>query len=223
MTTTLALFDLDHTLIPIDSDHAWGRFSTELGWTDGEEFRQANERFFDEYKQGTLDIHAYVRFNTAAMRAHEPAVASAARERFMQEVIEPAVRPVAMALVERHKALGHRTLIITATNEWVTEPIARRFGVDELIAVRLERVGDRYTGEIAGTPSFREGKVTRIQQWLQVQGLRRADLRIVFYSDSPNDLPLLEFADEPVATNPDERLRRVATERGWRVLDLFAD
>lgn len=223
MTATLALFDLDHTLLPLDSDHAWSTFTFELGWADAPQFRQTNERMFEAYRNGSVDIREYVRFNTSTMRAREPAVAAAARARFMSAVIEPALRPAAMALVEHHKARGHRTLIVTATNEWITEPIARRFGVDDLIAVRLARDARGYTGEIAGTPSFQHGKVVRVGQWLRAHGLARAQLRIVFYSDSCNDLPLLEFADEPVATNPDERLRAIAIERGWRILDLFAD
>ncbi|HPP83403.1 MAG TPA: HAD family hydrolase [Rubrivivax sp.] len=143
MTATLALFDLDHTLIPLDSDHAWSDFTFELGWADAPDFRQTNERMFEAYRSGSVDIREYVRFNTSTMRAREPAVAAAARERFMSAVIEPALRPAATALVEHHKARGHRTLIVTATNEWITEPIARRFGVDDLIAVRLARDRDR--------------------------------------------------------------------------------
>lgn len=223
MTPTLALFDLDHTLIPLDSDHAWGEFTTRIGWTDADEFRAANERFYEDYKRGDLDIRDYVRFSTASLRDRDPVAAGAARERFMQEVIEPSVTPAATALVDHHKTLGHRTIIITSTNEWITGPIARRFGVDELIALRLVRDAHGFTGEIDGVPSFREGKVIRVGEWLQAHGLSRPQVRIVFYTDSFNDLPLLEFADEPVVTHPDERLRAIAAGRGWRILDLHTD
>lgn len=222
MIATLALFDLDHTLIPIDSDHAWGEFTTRIGWTDPRDFRAANERFFEAYKRGELDIREYVRFSTESLRNRDPAEASGARERFMREVVEPAITPAATALIARHKAQGHRTIIITSTNEWITEPIAHRLGVDDLIALRLARDVRGFTGEIDGTPSFREGKVARVGEWLEAHGLLRSQVRLVFYSDSFNDLPLLEFADEPVATDPDAHLRGVAIERGWPILDLHA-
>lgn len=220
---TLALFDLDHTLIPVDSDHAWGDFVIQIGWADPVEFRRTNEQFFEDYKRGQLDVDEYVRFNTTALRTHPAAKTSAARERFMQEIIEPAIHPEAEELVAGHKAQGHRTIIITATNEWITAPIAKRFGVDELIGIKLVHDGDKYTGEIDGTPSFQKGKVTRIQQWLAANDLTRDQVRIVFYSDSHNDLALLEFADEAIATNPDDQLRAIAVERQWRILDLFDD
>lgn len=220
--TRLALFDLDHTLLPLDSDYAWGVFTTDIGWTDLQHFRQRNDDFFTHYQAGTLDIHDYVRFATEAVRRQGPERAHAARERFMREVIGPAIRPQARELVQAHQAAGDLVVIVTATNEFVTRPIAEAFGVEHLIAVELARdVGGWITGEIAGVPSFREGKVRRVDDWLRQRGLARAAVDMHFYSDSLNDLPLLEQADVPVATNPDPRLRLVAEQRGWRILNLF--
>jgi len=219
----LTLFDLDHTLLPLDSDHAWGQFTVKLGWRDEADFGRANDRFYQAYKDGTLDIHEYVRFATDAVRERGLAQAQAAHERFMTEVIRPAITDQARALVRSHQAAGDTVIIVTATNEFVTRPIARAFGVDELIAIDLATTPDgAITGDIRGIPSFREGKVARVEQWLADRGLRWPDLQhTTFYSDSPNDLPLLEKVHEPVATNPDERLGALARERGWRILHLF--
>ena len=219
----LTLFDLDHTLLPLDSDHAWGQFTVQLGWRDEADFGRANDRFYQAYKDGTLDIHEYVRFATEAVRERGMAQAQAAHERFMAEVIRPNLQPQALELVQRHRDAGDQVLIITATNEFVTRPIAQAFGVEHLIAIDLERDATGLpTGDILGVPSFREGKVARVEQWLADRGLRWSDLQhSTFYSDSPNDLPLLEKVHEPVATNPDERLGAVARERGWRILHLF--
>jgi HAD superfamily hydrolase (TIGR01490 family) len=217
-----ALFDLDHTLLPLDSDFAWGEFTTRIGWTDPETFAQRNEKYFEDYRAGTLDIHDYVRFATEAVRLQGAKAGHAAHLRFMREVIHPAIRSQARALLEQHRARGDGIVIVTATNSFVTRPIADAFGVDELIAVDLERDASGWiTGEITGTPSAREGKVTRMVQWLGDRGLTWSDVHTTFYSDSMNDLALLEQVDEPVATNPDSRLRELALERGWRVLDLF--
>jgi HAD superfamily hydrolase (TIGR01490 family) len=218
----LALFDLDHTLLPLDSDYAWGVFTQDIGWTDPAVFQARNDEFYEHYKAGTLDIHDYVRFATEAVRLRGPAAAAAAHELFMEKVIRPALREEALSLVRRHQAAGEQVVIVTATNEFVTAPIARAFGVEELIAVQLERGTDGWiTGEIAGVPSMREGKVERVGQWLAIRGLGWNDVHVTFYSDSTNDLPLLEAVDHPVATNPDDRLRAIASERGWRILDLF--
>ena len=227
MTTSkarLVLFDLDHTLLPIDSDYCWSVFTTDIGWTDSQVFRQRNDDFYAHYQAGTLDIHDYIRFATEAVRLQGPARAAEAHARFMREVVQPNLRPEALALVHKHQAAGDQVVIVTATNEFVTRPIATAFGVDELIAVELERGADGWiTGGIRGTPSFREGKVSRVEQWLAAQGLDWSRADITFYSDSANDLPLLERVDRPIATNPDPRLRAVAQERGWRILDLFSD
>ncbi len=219
----LTLFDLDHTLLPLDSDYAWGQFTVQLGWRDEADFGRANDRFYQAYKDGTLDIHEYVRFATDAVRERGLAQAQAAHERFMAEVIRPAITEQARALVRSHQAAGDTVIIVTATNEFVTRPIAQAFGVDELIAIDLATTPDgAITGDIRGIPSFREGKVARVEQWLADRGLRWPDLQhTTFYSDSPNDLPLLEKVHEPVATNPDERLGALARERGWRILHLF--
>ena len=220
----LALFDLDHTLLPIDSDHTWGVFTTELGWNDPAVFSQRNDEFYAHYQAGTLDIHDYVRFATQAARERGAVQAARAHDRYMDEVIRPRITPEALALVRSHQHAGDTVMIVTATNEFVTRPIAQAFGVSELIAVELERDATGWiTGEIKGTPSFREGKVTRVAQWLAQQGLDWGDVEMSFYSDSMNDLPLLEKAHHPVATNPDARLRQLATERGWRILELFQE
>ena len=218
----VALFDLDHTLLPIDSDHAWGVFTTEIGWTDAAEFRRRNDEFYAQYKAGTLDIHDYVRFATEAVRLRGPQAAAEAHRRFMRTVVQPQLREEACQLLQQHRDAGDEVAIVTATNEFVTRPIAAAFGVGELIAVELERGADGWiTGEIRGTPSSREGKVTRVAEWLAARGHRWGGVEICFYSDSINDLPLLERADHPVATNPDDRLRALARARGWRILDLF--
>ena len=218
----LALFDLDDTLIPIDSDYAWGEFTTRIGWTDADEFKRRNDAFYAQYRAGALDIHEYIRFATEQIRRHGPDAAAEALARFMHEVIAPAILPAARALVEQHRRAGDQLVMVTATNEFVTRPIAASFGIKELIAVNLACGPDGWiTGEIDGTPSFREGKVTRVADWLAARGQSWDDVEITFYSDSHNDLPLLQKARHPIATNPDDTLRAVAAERGWRILDLF--
>ncbi|HSV79946.1 MAG TPA: HAD family phosphatase [Ramlibacter sp.] len=218
----IALFDLDHTLLPIDSDYSWGEFTQRIGWTDPVEFKRRNDAFYQHYIAGTLDVHDYVRFAVEALRVRGEAAYRDAHERFMREWILP-LRPEALQLVDGHRQAGEPVAIVTATNELVTRPIAQAFGVAELIAVELERDASGWiTGEIAGVPSMREGKVVRVTQWLARRGLDWADVELTFYSDSLNDLPLLERVDHPVATNPDLRLRTIALERGWRILDLFA-
>ena len=218
----LALFDLDHTLLPIDSDYSWGVFTLEIGWTDPLQFKRQNDAFYEHYKAGTLDIHDYVRFATEALRRKGPEAAEAARDRFMRDVIAPELLPPAHELLDGHRSRGDQLVIVTATNEFVTRPIAAAFGVDQLIAVELERGDDSwFTGAIRGVPSVREGKVTRVEQWLAARGLGWADVETTFYSDSINDLPLLERVNHPVATNPDQRLRAIASQRGWRILELF--
>ena len=223
MTPLLTLFDLDHTLLRIDSDFAWGQFTTQIGWTDADEFSRRNEEFFAHYKAGTLNVADYVRFATEAVRLHGPEEAAAAHAQFMREVVLPEVDPEALALLRRHQAAGDTVIIVTATNEFVTRPIAQALGVGELIAVDLARGADGWiTGEIQGVPSTREGKVTRVGQWLTQHQLDWDTVESRFYSDSSNDLPLLEKVNWPVATNPDDRLRAVATARGWPILDLFS-
>jgi HAD superfamily hydrolase (TIGR01490 family) len=218
----LALFDLDHTLLPLDSDQSWGEFTLSLGWVDPETFQAKNNGFYADYQAGCLDIHAYVRFATAAMRQQSPDAAAAAHALFMERVIRPAILPAALDLVAQHKSRGERLVMVTATNEFVTRPIAEAFGMDVLLAVELERdAHGHFTGEIAGVPSLREGKVTRVTEWLAKQGLDWPQVQATFYSDSTNDLPLLEKVQVPVVTNPSPALRQIAQQRSWRILDLF--
>ena len=219
----LALFDLDNTLLPFDSDHAWGEFCVRLGWVDGEQYRVANDRFYADYRAGTLDLPAYLRFSLAPLVGRSPLDLSRAHADFMREVVLPQVRPQALELVRRHQAQGDLCAIVTATNDFVTAPIARAFGIDHLIAVLAERDSQgRYTGGWLGVPSFREGKVERTTQWLLQQGLQWPDVaRSWFYSDSINDRPLLEHVSHPVAVHPDALLAELASQRGWPVLNLF--
>jgi len=219
----LCLFDLDDTLIPLDSDHAWGEFITRLGWVDEAEFRRRNDAFFESYKAGRLDVHAYIDFATEPLRVRSADQTAAAHRQFMAEVIAPKIHDQARALVKEHVDRGDIVALVTATNEFVTSPIARAFGIDDLIAIRLERgPGGTITGRIDGVPSYREGKVTRVEQWLAERGAHWGDFeRTSVYSDSTNDLPLLERATHPVATNPSPALEAIAKERGWRILNLF--
>ena len=222
----LALFDLDHTLLPIDSDYSWGVFTSTIGWTDPVDFNRRNDEFFAHYRAGTLDIHAYVRFATDAVKRQGAINSEAAHAHFMSSVIQPAIKPQALALVQAHQQAGDEVVIVTATNEFVTRPIAQAFGVTELIAVELAldtAAGGTgwITGEIKGTASIREGKVTRVNEWLKRRNLSWQDVETTFYTDSLNDVSLMEKVTHPVATNPDDRLRELATQRGWRILDLF--
>lgn len=220
----LCLFDLDHTLLPLDSDHEFGEFLIRQGLADAVEYRQRNDGFYQQYCNGTLVLGEYIQFTTSIWRQLDPAGQQALQQAFMDDVIFPAMHPQAIELVEQHRAQGDLIAIVTATNEFVTRPIADAFNVPELLAVKLARDDQgRVTGDIEGVPSFREGKITRVEQWLAGQGRQLSDFdRVSFYSDSPNDLPLLERANDPVATNPSPALEAVAQERGWRILRLFA-
>ncbi|MFI0545484.1 MAG: HAD family hydrolase [Brachymonas sp.] len=220
----LALFDLDHTLLPLDSDHAWGEFTTQLGWHEAASFRAINDRFYDQYKMGVLNLAEYIAFTTEGIRRVGQDAAQAAHQRFMHEIIRPAIRPQALALLQKHRDAGDTLVLITATNEFVTRPIAQELGFEHLLAVELQKGADGwYNGQIQGVPSFREGKVTRMQAWLAERGCSLDAIeRSCFYSDSINDLPLLEQVQSPVATNPDKSLLSIARERQWQVLQLFA-
>jgi HAD superfamily hydrolase (TIGR01490 family) len=218
---SLALFDLDHTLLSGDSDHAWGHFLVEQGVVQGDEHRQRNEAFWQQYKDGTLDINAYLRFALAPISGKSDADLAALRATFMQDKIEPMISSAALQLLEKHA--GELCAIVTATNAFVTKPIAQRFGVEHLIACEVEMVAGRYTGNPIGMPSFREGKVVRVDAWLSTMGLCMEDFETSwFYSDSLNDLPLLKRVNRPVAVNPDATLRQFANEQGWPVLDLIS-
>jgi len=223
VTRHLTLFDLDGTLIPGDSDHAFGEFMVDIGWADADTWRRRNNEFYETYLAGALDVHAYIDFSTSVWRGRSDAELADAHARFMRQVIAPMLLPPALALVRQHQDAGDLVAIVTATNEFVTRPIAQAFGVPELLAVELERdAAGAVTGAIRGVPTYQHGKVTRVGQWLAARGAGWDDFdRVSVYSDSINDLPLLERATDPVATNPSAPLEAVATERGWRFLRLF--
>ena len=215
---SLAIFELDNTLLSIDSDHAWGEFLVEQGAVDPVAYREANERFLADYNAGTLDMAAFLEMALKPLAENTPEQLAAWHQQFMASKIEPHILPKAEELLARHRTKGDTLLIITATNRFITGPIAERLGVDDLIAVEPEMVDGRYTGRVDGVPSYREGKVTRLQAWLEAQDLTMDGAW--FYSDSHNDLPLLEKVDHPVAVDPDDTLRQVAEERNWRIMSL---
>jgi HAD superfamily hydrolase (TIGR01490 family) len=215
---SLAIFDLDNTLLSIDSDHAWGEFLLEQGAVEPVAYREANDRFLADYEAGTLDIHAFLEVALRPLAENTPEQLAAWHQQFMASKIEPHILPKGEELVARHRSRGDTLLIITATNRFITGPIAERLGVDHLIAVEPEVVDGRYTGRVTGTPSYREGKVVRLVAWLADKGLTLDDAW--FYSDSHNDLALLEQVDHPVAVDPDPTLREVAEGRGWRIISL---
>lgn len=215
----LAIFDLDNTLIGGDSDYEWGRFLIKQGIVDGPAFDAANQRFYQQYREGTLNIEEFCRFSFSVLAAHEVPALLTWRARFIQEHIEPLLLPAANDLLAHHRTRGDTLLIITATNRFVTEPIAARLGVDHLLATEPELKNGRYTGELDGMPCFQQGKVVRLQQWLQQNPTH--DLRgSWFYSDSHNDLPLLSEVDHPVAVDADPTLSAHAQQMGWRTLSL---
>ena len=214
----LAIFDLDNTLLAGDSDYLWGRFLVEKGAVDAVHYERENERFYQLYKAGRLDILEFLRFSLAPLRAHPRSQLEAWRTEFLEDRIEPLISAQSRQLVEKHRQAGDTLMIITATNAFVTRPIAQRFGIHHLIATEPETLNGQYTGEVAGEPSFREGKVNRLEIWLAEH---TADLQgSWFYSDSHNDLPLLERVDHPVAVDPDETLAQVARARQWPILEL---
>ena len=214
----LALFDLDNTLLEGDSDHAWCEFLIEQKILDGDRFRAENERFYAEYIAGTLDIYAFLDFQLKPLAENTIVDLQHWHQQFMQQRVHGMIRPAAQALVEEHRARGDELLIITATNSFVTRPIAHAFGIKHLIATEPEKIGNRYSGRVSGTPCFREGKVTRLNQWLQ--GTDHTLQGSTFYSDSHNDLPLLKQVTHPIAVNPDPTLQIHAEKAGWPVLDL---
>ncbi|MBS8241232.1 HAD family hydrolase [Marinobacter lipolyticus] len=215
---TLAIFDLDNTLLAGDSDHAWGEFLVEEGIVDAEEYRKANDRFYQEYLNGELDILHYLGFALQPLAKHGMEDLLAWREHFMEKKVRPMLQDKAFELLEKHRSEGHTLMIITATNRFVTEPIAELLGIEHLIATDPELVNGRYTGQVAGVPSFQDGKVTRLNDWLasQSETLEGA----WFYSDSHNDVPLLKQVANPVAVDPDPTLEKLALEKGWKVMSL---
>jgi HAD superfamily hydrolase (TIGR01490 family) len=214
----LAIFDLDNTLIGGDSDHSFGEFLIYKGLVDPITFKQANDRFYQDYQAGTLDIFAYAEFALGPVAGKPLDELNALRQEFMASFIQPIELPKAHELVSHHKTAGDDLLVITATNRFVTEPIVKWLGIDELIATDPEMIDGVYTGKVTGTPSFQEGKVTRLNQWLENY---HGDLTgAYFYSDSFNDLPLLKKVDNPVAVDPDDTLRKYANENNWPVVSL---
>ncbi len=214
----LAIFDLDNTLLAGDSDYLWGQFLAAEGVVDGVHYARENARFYREYNEGTLDIQEFLRFSLRPLRDNPRAYLEALRERFVVELIEPIMLQAAKDLVEAHRQAGDTLMIITATNAFVTSPIAARFGIEHLIATLPAEEDGRFTGEPAGQPAFREGKVERLVAWLAAH---RADLAgSSFYSDSHNDLPLLECVERPVAVDPDPLLLETAIGRGWPIISL---
>jgi HAD superfamily hydrolase (TIGR01490 family) len=225
--TQLALFDLDHTLLPCDSDYEWGQFLARIGVVDSKYYAQQNERFYQDYKDGQLNIQEFLRFALKPLSEHSRAQLNEWHDAFMQEVITGQLRQQAVDLVKRHQDAGDLCCVVTATNSFVTRPIVESFGIEHLVATEPATVGDHplanFTGEVKGTPSFREGKIQRVQDWLTSQNLALDQLpKSYFYSDSMNDLPLLEKVSNPVATNPDARLRDEALKRHWPILELYA-
>jgi HAD superfamily hydrolase (TIGR01490 family) len=214
----LAIFDLDHTLLAGDSDHLWGEFMIERGLVEREQHKRQNDRFYEDYKAGTLDIAAYTRFALEPLVRLGPERLLPLRDEFIAQRIDPIVAPAAPALLERHRIQGDQLLIITATNRFITEPIARLLDVDELLATDPECIDGRYTGGVTGIPCYREGKVKRLEQWLA--GQDETFSHTTFYSDSHNDLPLLLRADAPIAVDPDTTLELEARRRNWPIISL---
>ena len=219
--TRLAIFDLDNTLLGGDSDHAWGEYLIHAGLVDADEHRRRNDGFYAQYKQGVLDMNEYLEFAIAPVVGFSRDRLNALHEEFMQLFVEPMMLPAARQLVDRHKADGDLCLIVTATNRFVTQPIADRLGVHDLIATDLEEKAGVYTGKISGIPCFKAGKITKLGDWLKARGDRSLSLdHSIFYSDSFNDIPLLEAAAEAVAVDPDDTLRVHAQRKGWPIISL---
>ncbi|WP_369599936.1 HAD family hydrolase [Hahella sp. SMD15-11] len=214
----LAIFDLDNTLIAGDSDHSWGEYLADHGWVDRDTHRARNDAFYADYLRGELDIQAYLEFALSVLKGRTPEEMEGMRAQFVEERIRPILLSRAQALVDRHRDAGDTLLVITATNQFVTEPIVNLFGIESLIAPVPEIVEGRYTGRITGVPSYQEGKVIRLREWLKDHPHDLSEAW--FYSDSHNDLPLLQQVGHPVAVDPDDRLRAEAEQRGWPVISL---
>ena len=217
----LALFDLDNTLLACDSDYEWGQFLVTRGVLERDAYEAQNAAFYEQYKAGMLDIHAFLGFALRPLAEHAPEDLDRWHGEFMLARIRPAMGAPAKALVQRHLAAGDLCAVVTATNSFVTGPSAREFGVPHLVATEPERSAGRFTGRVAGMPCFREGKIVRVEAWLAGQGRRLQDFpQSTFYSDSHNDLPLLERVSHPVAVDPDAALAAEAARRGWPVISL---
>lgn len=215
---TLALFDLDNTLLSGDSDYEWGRFLVTKKLVDEVEYEAANVRFYEQYKQGKLDIHEFSAFSFKPLSMRSMEELNELHQEFMQEVISPLMGDKAKSLVERHRQKGHTLIVITATNSFITAPIVKAFGIDHLLATEPKIRKGRYTTEVNGTPCFHQGKVARLDAWLAENN--RSLEGSYFYSDSHNDLPLLEKVTFPVAIDPDEKLEAIAKQRAWKIASL---
>jgi HAD superfamily hydrolase (TIGR01490 family) len=214
----LALFDLDNTLLDGDSDYEWASFLIDEGVIDRDEYDARNTWFYERYKDGTLDIHEFLEFQLQPLARHPRPQLDAWHRAFMEKRIKPRVLPKASQLIARHAA--DLSAIVTATNRFITAPIAAHLGVEHLLATDIEEVAGAFTGRPRGTPTFREGKIRRVEEWLAERGTKLADYESWFYSDSLNDLPLLERVTHPVAVDPDPTLRAKAQERGWEIISL---
>ena len=214
---SLALFDLDNTLIGGDSDYLWGEYLCEIGAVDVVYYQQKNKYFYDQYCLGKLDIHAYSEVSMEPLSRYTMDELNVFHQQFMQDKIEPLFLPEAERVVNSHRDKGDTLVVITASNSFVTAPIVKYFGIEILIATELETVSDRYTGKVLGLPSYKHGKVERLKSWLE-QSNESLD-NSAFYSDSHNDIPLLNLVSRPVAVNPDYQLMKVAKENGWDILD----
>ncbi|MGF6769377.1 HAD superfamily hydrolase (TIGR01490 family) [Paraburkholderia sp. GAS199] len=226
MSRNLALFDLDHTLLPLDSDQAWAHFIADLGIEGAARHAEEIDGYYRQYVAGTLDMSAYLNYTLAPLARHSREQLDAWHSQFMRDIIAPATLPAALDLVRRHHEAGDLCCIVTATNEFITQPIGKALGFEHLLGIQLGTEGGdplgRFTGAALGVPTFREGKVTRTESWLASLGHALHDFpQSYFYSDSINDVPLMERVTHPVATNPDARLRAIATDRGWPVIELF--
>ncbi len=217
----LALFDLDNTLLSGDSDYEWAQFLIDKGAVERSGYEARNQAFYQHYKDGTLDIFEFLEFQLAPLAAHPRAQLDLWHAEFMEQRIRPMMRGKARQLIERHRANGDLCAVLTATNAFVTAPIVREFGVPHLLATDIEVIDGRFTGRPAGVPCFREGKVTRLEAWLAARGQTLKSFGASwFYSDSHNDVPVLERVAHAVAVDPDERLRAIALERGWPIIGL---
>lgn len=218
----LVLFDLDNTLLDGDSDYEWAQFLIQQGVLERNSYEHRNQAFFDQYKAGLLDIYAFLDFQLAPLAQYPRAQLDTWHAQFMALKILPIITTAARRLVTQNLQAGHLCAIVTATNSFVTAPIAREFGVAHLVATEPEESGGRFTGKVSGTPCFCEGKITRVEQWLTACDKRWNDFsESRFYSDSHNDLPLLELVSRPIAVRPDPSLRQTALSRGWEVISIF--
>ena len=216
---TLALFDLDNTLIAGDSDHLWGEFLVQNNLVDTTAYQRQNDQFYQDYKEGQLDIHAYLNFALAPLAQWDNNKLDQLHQQFMQSSIAPIMLPKAQALIESHRARGHTLVVITATNRFVTAPIVKTLGIEHLIASEAEIQNGRYTGRTTDTPCYKEGKVTRLNQWLEQNPAHSLE-GSYFYSDSASDIPLLEQVTHPIAVDPDDRLARYAKAQHWEMMSL---